>query len=805
MRLLPLGAVCLCSVHLVAIGQDRSLLDSDWRFELGDASQASAADFDDSSWRRIDLPHDWSIEHPTDPDAPSSGAGGYFKTGTGWYRKHFELPPQWRGRSVWVAFEGVYQRAQVWLNGTLVGQHAYGFTPFRVELTDGLRPGEENVLSVRVDHSAQPSARWYTGSGIYRHVWLESAPATHLRHDGVRVVVRTLTEGSATLNVSARVDNDSPDTASLTAEFQVFAPDGEPLGRSAERVEVGGKKSLLVERTFDVDQPRLWSPDHPALYRLETRLLSDEALSDRAETKFGIRTVRVDPARGLLLNDAPIKLYGGNVHHDHGPLGAKAFDRAEERRVELLKAAGFNAVRTAHNIPSVAFLDACDRLGMLVVDESFDGWAQPKYPHDYGEVFADNWRSDLAAKVRRDRNHPSVVLWSIGNEMYERGEPHAVDIARDMARLVRRHDASRPITAGVNGFGGEGWERLDPLFAQLDVAGYNYETHRFAEDRQRVPNRVMLSTESYPQDIASSWRAVHAQPYVVGDFVWSAIDYLGESGIGRVYPPGEQPRPHWEGSHFPWHGGTCGDIDITGHRKPVSHFRNIAWDRGEKLYAAVVAPAPGDGEWGLSQWATLPTVAGWTWPGREGREVDVEVFSRWPRVRLELNGKRVAEASSDNENDFRNLLKVQYQPGDLDVIGVDRDGKDRERQRLSTAGAPAQLRLTPDRRTLAADGQDLSFVWVEVCDARGEVCHGASDSIRYEVAGPAEIVGIGSGDLSSRASYVSNPRRAHQGRALVVVRSSHRPGTVSLKATAEGIDDETTTIQTEAPRPADQG
>ncbi len=804
MKLLPTLVLCLLSVDLVATGQDRLLVDSDWRFNLGDAPEASAADFNDSSWRSIDLPHDWSIEHPTNAKAPSSGAGGYFTTGTGWYRKTLDIPAQWRGRRVWIEFDGVYQLAQVWLNGSVVGQHAYGFTPFRVELTNEIRPGERNSLAVRVDNSEQPSARWYTGSGIYRHVWLESAPAAHIRRHSVHVVVRELSEDGATLDVSASIDNDCPDATTIALDFQVATPNGQRLESVTERVKINGGQSALVERTLHVDRPELWSPASPALYMLETRLLAEGAVADRQETTFGVRTVRVDPQRGLLLNDVPIKLYGGNVHHDNGPLGAKAFDRAEERRVELLKAAGFNAVRTAHNIPSVAFLDACDRLGILVIDESFDGWAQPKYPHDYGEVFAGNWRADLAAMIRRDRNHPSIVMWSIGNEMYERGEANAVDIARDMVRLVRRHDASRPITAGVNGFGAEGWTRLDPLFAQLDIAGYNYETHRFEEDRQRVPNRVMLSTESYPVDLASSWRAVHAQPYVVGDFVWSAIDYLGEAGIGRVYPPGQQPMPHWKGSHFPWHGGACGDIDITGHRKPVSHFRNIAWDRGEKLYAAVVEPASGDKEWGLSQWATLPTVVGWTWPGQEGREVEIEIFSRWPQVRIELNGKRVAEASSDAAEGFRNLLKVRYQPGNLDVMGVDVDGNDRERQRLSTAGSPARIRLTPDRSTLAADGQDLSFVRVEVCDAQGEICPAAADLIRYEILGPAEILGIGSADLTTRESYVSNPRRAHQGRSLVVLRSSHDPGTISLTATARGIGGETVIIQTEAPRPLDQ-
>ncbi|QDU90402.1 Beta-galactosidase [Pirellulimonas nuda] len=800
MRTLFSLALCLLTVAHAVAGDVRLLIDADWRFHLGDDQGASASSFNDASWRRVNLPHDWSIELATDPEAPAGSAGGYFPTGIGWYRRQLEIPNAWRGQRVWLDFEGVYQNAEVWLNGVRVGQHAYGYTPFRVELSDRLRADGRNTLAVRVDNALQPSCRWYSGSGIYRHVWLAAAPSVHLKQHSVHIQVDELSKDHATVSAVAEIENSTDQAISAHVRFQVTSPDNQLVGDQSQRAQVEADARRVVKQALTIERPQHWSPENPALYRLKASIVNADVSTDEASTAFGIRTVQVDSERGLLLNGRPSKLYGGNVHHDNGPLGAAAFDRAETRRVEILKAAGFNSVRTSHNIPSTAFLDACDRLGVMVIDEPFDGWAKPKVKHDYGRLFAENWRSDLRSMVLRDRNHPSVVMWSIGNEMYERGDASAVTLAREMVRVIRRLDPSRPVTAGVNGLGPKNWSGLDPLLAELDIAGYNYETSRFEQDRARIPDRVMLSTESYPVDAAPSWRSLK-RPYAVGDFVWSAIDYLGEAGIGRAFPPGQEAQPHWLGSHYPWHGGSCGDIDITGQRKPMSHFRNIVWGRGEKLYAAVVAPALGGGDWNLSNWATPPTVASWTWPGLEGRRLQVEVYSRWPAVRLELNGESIAEATSNAASGFRNVLPVGYAPGELAVIGLDRNGLERERICLATTGAPSSIRLRPDRRTICADGQDLSFIRVDLCDSSGAPCPIADHSIRYEISGPGTIVGIGSGDLASLESYVSNPRRAHQGQALVIVRSDKVPGEIVVHATAAGVTGGSANIHSESPEP----
>jgi beta-galactosidase len=530
------------------------------------------------------------------------------------------------------------------------------------------------------------------------------------------------------------------------------------------------------------------------LYRAVIRVRVDGRVTDELETPLGLRTVSVSASRGLELNGHPLLLYGGNVHHDNGPLGAAAFDRAEERRVQLLKAAGFNAIRTAHNPPSPAFLDACDRLGLLVMDEAFDGWARPKLPHDHSEFFRDWWRRDLEAMVRRDRNHPSVVMWSLGNEVYERGTPEGARRGARMAKLVRELDPTRPVTAGINGMGASGvWTQLDPLFATLDVTGYNYERVRYVEDHDRLPSRVMVGTESFPADAFASWAAVHSHPWVIGDFVWSALDYLGEAGIGRVFPPGEPAVPHWEGLHYPWHGAACGDIDITGWRRPVSHHRNIVWHRGETLSVAVREPSPTGEAWTLSRWAVPPAWPSWTWPGQEGRPLRVDVSSRHDAVRLSLNGVLVGETPTDAAHELTASFEVPYEPGRLRVVGVSQ-GRETEEVELVTAGDAVRIRLSPDRLRIRADGQDLSFVTVEIVDEQGRLRPDASVAVRYALEGPATIAGIGSGNLITSESYQANPRRVFHGRALVVLRSIHEPGTVRLTASAAGLEGSSVTI-----------
>ncbi|WP_158277344.1 glycoside hydrolase family 2 TIM barrel-domain containing protein [Opitutus sp. ER46] len=762
-------------------------LTAGWEFHLGDVPQASAADFDATTWARVDVPHDWSIGLPKDEKAPSSGGGGFFQTGVGWYRHHFHAPRQWRGQQVAVEFEGVYMNAEVWLNGVSLGRQPYGYSGFRFDLTPQLKPGADNVLAIRVDNSAQPNSRWYTGSGIYRHVRLIATGPVYVAPDGLFVSTKRLTAGEAVLLVRRELRSAHARAQRVAVETRVLDAAGHEVAKQRAELEIpaGGTQSADIELT--VAHPRAWSPETPVLYRAVTRVFAGRKVLDEVEVTFGIRTVRVSAERGFELNGRSLKLVGGNVHHDHGPLGAAAYDRAEERRVQLLRRAGFNAVRTSHNPPSPAFLAACDQLGLLVLDEAFDGWASAKNKQDYSVYFKEWWPRDLAAMVRRDRNHPSVVLWSIGNEMYERGNAKGLAFAQQMRACIRELDDTRPVTAGINGPGKDGdWTKFDPLFATLDVAGYNYELARHPADHTRVPERVILVTESYLNETFSVWAAAQDFPYIIGDFVWSALDYLGEAGIGRVFPPGAPIVKHWEGNLFPWHGAACGDIDLIGQRRPSSHYRAIVWDRGEKLYAAVLVPSPDGRPWGVSPWALPPALASWTWPGQEDRELNVEVYSRYERVRLYLNGRLVGEKPTSRNAEFKATFAVPYAAGVLKAVGV-QGGREVESFTLETAGVPAKLRLTADRRVVQADGQDLVFVDVEVTDAEGRWVPTADTSVRFTVDGPAMIAGVGNADLTTMETYQANPHRTFQGRAQLILRTGAKPGTISLRAQAEGL------------------
>ncbi|MEQ8848925.1 glycoside hydrolase family 2 TIM barrel-domain containing protein [Botrimarina sp.] len=773
-----------------AVGGERTLIDDGWRFHLGDAPGAEAADYDHSSWRQLDLPHNWSIEHPTEPDAPSAGPGGYHRMGVGWYRR--ELPPATDGERLSVEFEGCYGDTQVWLNGERLGKHLYGYTPFALELPDARADGP-NVIAVRVDNSAQPNCRWYSGSGLYRHVWLRRSGEITIEPESVWLKTLRLSDERVLAEVVFSVENTGDAEQAHSATVSLFAPSGQQVTRKNVGINApaGGAAEATVR--LEIDEPESWTPESPALYELRVELTGPEGKPiDKASQRVGLRTVEVNAERGFLLNGEPVVLYGGNVHHDHGPLGAASYDAAERRRATLLKRAGFNAIRTSHNPPAEAFLDACDELGLLVIDEAFDGWRASKLAKDYGDHFDEIWRDELSAMVRRDRRHPSVVMWSIGNEMYERGKPSGVRYAHALADHVRELDPTRPVTAGVNGLGERPWSELDPLLEPLGACGYNYEIGRYAADHQRLPRRVMYGSETYPVDVFKSWRATTTQPWVVGDFVWSAIDYLGEAGIGRAYPAGEEPKTHWEAEHYPWRGAACGDIDLVGQRKPISYYRNIVWDRGETLYAWVVDPA--GQPWSLTPWATEPARADWTWNVGDGTPLTVRAASRWPRVRLMLNDEPVGEADAGEENEFLASFSVPYRPGELVAIGLDRQGAERERVRLTTAGPAARLELRAEAPSVSADRQSIVQVDAAVVDARGRVQPLEEKLVRFEVAGPAELIAVGSADLTSPRAYTGDRFETHQGRMQAVLRGTGLPGEATLTATAEGLPPRTARV-----------
>jgi len=754
---------------------------------------------DPSAWRDVSLPHDWSIALPIDHAAPAAGHGGYFPGGVGWYRRPLVVPAAWAGRHVELEFEGAYQDAEVWLNGVSIGRHHYGFTPFSLDLTPHLQPGADNLLGVRIDNSAQPSARWYTGSGLYRPVWLRVSNPVHLVAGGVVITTAELAEQRAKVRLDATVRNETATPCAVVLDTEIRDARDRKVASATAETKLAAGAEWTGSPVLEIRGPRPWSPESPVLYRAVTRIRVAGRVVDEESTSFGVRVVRVSAARGFELNGQPVKLYGGNVHSDQGVLGAAAFDRAEERKVELLKAAGFNAVRTAHNPPSTAFLAACDRRGLLVMDEIFDGWAKAKTAHDYSVAFKDDWARDVDAWIRRDRNHPSVVLWSAGNEMFERGNAEGLRLARELSAHIRSLDGTRPVTVGVNGLGKTGdWTQLDPLFAAFDVAGYNYELGRHAADHARLPERIILAAESYHSELFANWTALADQPYVIGDFVWSAFDYLGEAGLGRAFLPTETAKKPWEADMYPWHGANCGDIDLTGWRKPSSHHRRIMWDRGEKLYAAVIVPTADGRPWNLTPWSLPPSLPSWTWPGHEGVPLTVEVYSRHEAVRLELDGRVLGEKPTTRAEEFKAVFTVPYAPGELRVAGL-RGGKVVETFVLATAGEPARLRLTADRSALQADGRDLAFVTVEAVDRNGRWNPNAALAVTFTVKGVGSLAGAGSGDLTAMDAYTGDTCHLHQGRALAVVRAGSRTGPVTLTVTAPGLAPASLTLSATQP------
>ena len=762
------------------------------------------------------LPHDALRDLPRSAAEEQGVHTGYTPGGVFEYVRVIEVPEQWRERTVVVEFEGVYRDAVVFVDGDVVAHQANGYAGFSVVLDPFLRFGTTQRL--RVEARAHRDSRWYSGAGIYRPVHLVVADPVHIPLDGVRIETPDIDDERAVVAVATTVANTTRHTRTMRLTWRIEAPDGSLAAVGDAPVTVLPGEDAVSRARLVVADPQLWDVDTPALYRVRTALTgpAGETL-DEDVTTFGIRTLQLDPRHGLRLNGRSIDLRGACVHHDNGPLGAATEPAAEERRVRLLKQAGFSALRSAHNPMSRAMIEACDRHGMLVMDELTDAWTRAKAPFDATITFPERWRDDIAALVAKDRNHPSVVMYSIGNEILELGTPVGATWSRRLAERVRELDPTRFVTNGINGIianldrMAEAREQVEdantmmanmgdqmglmnasPLVsasieesaAVLDVVGFNYADSRYRQDAIDHPNRVIVGSETFPARIDVMWGLVRELSHVIGDFTWTGWDYLGEAGIGRVdYTDADGYADTGTAGPFPYRLAGCGDIDITGHRRPVSYYREIVFGLRRDPYIAVHRPQHHGRPTSTTPWSWTDTVSSWSWDAAPGDPVTVDVYADADEVELLLDGESVGTAHVGRDKAFVARFETRYVPGEL-VAVARRDGVETGRHAVVSAGALA-LAARAEATAIGPDG--LVFVAVTVEDAAGVVACDRDAAVTVEVAGPARLAGIGSGRTDSEESFAGPTFSTFDGRVLAIVKPTGA-GTVVVSASAPGYE-----------------
>ena len=774
--------VCLF-ISFYGSSQKTLLFDEGWKFHRGDIEDAQAVNFDDTKWRNIDLPHDWSIEDLPGTESPFNrdvvnGVGVGFTTGgIGWYRKTFILPSSQNSKKVIIQFDGVYMNADVWINGIPLGNHPYGYTTFYYDISDKIKWNENNTIAVQVKNVGANS-RWYAGSGITRHVWLKEMNAIHVAQWGTFITTPEVSSSSAKINIKTKVKNETGVATVISLVNKIINIKGIEVARTTSKQKITANGEIEFDGNANVKSPTLWSTERPRLYKAVTEIYIDGKLLDRTENKFGIRKISFDVANGFMLNDKAMKLKGGCFHIDNGPLGARSLDRAEVRRVALMKASGFNAIRCSHNPPPASFLDACDSLGLLVIDEAFDCWNEGKNENDYHIYFKDWWQKDLESMLLRDRNHPSVIMWSIGNEIPGMERPSIADTAKLLADYVHSIDSTRPVTAAVNGVS----EKKDAFFSALDICGYNYAKDNYVPDHERKPDRIMVATESYALQQFDYWTQAEDHSWVIGDFIWTGFDYIGESSIGWLgYMPDKK--------YYPWNLAYCGDIDICGWKRPQSYYRDALWKENQ-LSVFVKPPHPSfpenpkKADWSIWNWDDV--VADWSWGNYKDSLFEVDVYSSCDEVELFLNNKSMGKMPTNRSTKFMAVYKVPYAEGELKAVGYS-DGKSVNTSILKTASEPTQIKLSADRNIINADNEDLSYVTVELLDKKGIRNPKAENLIHFTVEGPATIAGVGNGNPVSLESYQLPQRKAWRGRCMVVIKSKGNAGKIILKATAESF------------------
>lgn len=764
----------------------------DWKFQLGDVSNGQKPGFDDSQWRMLNLPHDWSIEGSFSQNNPSTIGGGALPGGIGWYRKVFTKPATDKNKLTFIEFDGVYRNSEVWINGHYLGKRPYGYSSFRYELTPFLKYGtEKNLLAVKVDNSQQPNSRWYSGSGIYRNVWLVTEEKIHIDHWGIFITTPEVNEKSAKVNINFRVRNTTGTDQQVTIKTVITDKVGNTVSEIASKYFIGNEEFYETTQYFDIENPLLWTIESPNLYKAVTTIVAIDQSAAEYETTFGIRTFYFDADKGFFLNGKLVKIKGVCNHHDLGCLGAAINTRAIERQLEILKAMGCNGIRTAHNPPAPELLDLCDRMGFIVMDEAFDMWKKGKTEFDYSLDWDEWYKRDLEDMVLRDRNHPSIFIWSIGNEVneqWDKEDSSGTVIAKKLVSIVKSLDTTRPITANCND-----QDPLNPVIRAdvLDLVGYSYahkDYHLFPEvypgkkfiasettsalatrgfydmpsdSIRRWPPRWDLplldgntdNTCSSYDNCSAPWGSTHEETWKVikkhnflsGMFIWTGFDYLGE------------PTPY----KWPSRSSYFGIVDLAGFPKDAYYLYQSEWTDKPVLHL-------------------FPH---WNW--NKGETIDEWVYTNCDEVELFLNDKSLGIKKKSGDN-LHLMWRINYVPGTFKAVGT--KGKEILTTEIKTAGGPEKINLNADRDQISADGSDLSFVTVKVLDKNNVLVPYADNLINFKISGPGKIIGVDNGSETSHESFKTNFRKAFNGLCLVVIQSSEKAGKITLEASSEGLN-----------------
>ncbi len=777
-------------------------IDFDWRFLLGDPLEARSPGYADGDWRQLDLPHDWSIEGTYDEDHPAGVRGGFLPTGVGWYRKALRWNPEWEGRRVRIVFDGVYMNSDVWINGLHLGQHPYGYTGFSYDLTPHLQE-ERNVIAVRVDHRLAPSGRWYTGSGIYRHVWLEVTAPVHVAHNGTYVRTPEVSERQASMLVDTEVLNEGADDQTITLDTRVLDEKGEVVAQTSTSHRVASGGGHTFAQKLEVAEPTLWSPDSPTTYSVESQVLSGEEMLDAYRTVTGFRWFEFTTDRGFVLNGVPTEIKGMCMHHDAGPVGAAVPEDVLHRRLKALKEMGANAIRTAHNPAAPELYAMANAMGFLIMDEAFDGWHREKAKFDYGLYFEQWWKKDLTSFIRRDRNHPSVVLWSIGNEV--RG--YTPKQQKKMVSFVHALDPTRPVTQGRGYAGGH-----------LDVAGFNGHgevkgsIEAFHAEHPDTPvigtemthtyhtrNVYRTQTEYRTRDFPGPWEASnHLERWEdMKSSVYIVPDLTEEEVFTDV-------NPHYRSSYDNCLVRMCARDQIRISRRLPYLAGTFRWVNFDYLGESYGWPARAH-ESGIfdlagfpkdhvylyqSQWSDKPMVhllPHWTHPGKEGIEIPIVVYTNQEGAELFLNERSLGAKTFEAEDQMQLVWKVPYEPGELRVVATS-GGDPVVEKAVQTADAPAAVRGTLDRETVRANRRDVVHVEIDITDKAGYLVPDAGHEVRFEIEGPANLIGVENGDILDLSPHKVPYRRAFKGKCLAMVQATDEAGLINITARAEGLE-----------------